>query len=158
MSRFAKDTAVSTQRSEVEIKRTLLQYGADDIVSGQSQRLNQAFVQFRYAGLPVEVRIPLPNALDKRFMLTGKGRKRHMEAARAEWEKVCRQQWRVLLLLIKADLEAIENKLMKPEEAFLPWLRLPDGRTLITALQPAIPQLLNERGDVRKYLPFPEGS
>ena len=158
MSRFASDTSVSAERSETEIKRTLVRYGADDIVSGQSSRLNQAFVQFQFKGLPVEVRIPLPNAMDKRFTQTpGRGRKRDAGAARTEWEKACRQQWRVLLLLIKAQLEAVENKLMKPEEAFLPWLRLPDGRTMITALQSAIPQLLSERGDVRKYLPFPAG-
>jgi len=59
----------------------------------------------------------------------------------------------VLLLLIKANLEAVENGILKPEEVFLPWLMLPDGSTVGQRMCPGIPGAL-QSGKIRA-LPFP---
>ncbi len=156
MSRFATDTTVPTARTQAEIQATIRRYGADDIITGESAASATAFVQFRFLGFSVRVMIPLPDPNEERFWSTPSGRrKRTPESARAEWEKASRQQWRVLLLLLKAQMEAVENKVISPEEAFLPWLMLPGGKTVG---QEVVPQLLAAAaGGQLKALPFGSG-
>lgn len=153
MSRFASRTGVSIDRSEAEIKKTLQRYGADDIVTGQSARQGKAFVQFWFRKLHVQVDIPLPTIDEERFQLTDTGKERSENQIQAEYEKACRQQWRVLLLLIKANLEAVENKIMEPQQAFLPWLMLPNGQTVIKAVEPGLKRWI-ESGEQPKLLTF----
>jgi len=154
MTRYARGTIVSTARSAAEIKRTIRRYGGDDIVTGMSARLALCFVQFTYRDLPIDIRVPLPPSQSERFWKTPSGKRaRSAEAARAEWEKACRQQWRVLLLLIKANLEAVENEVLDAKEVWLPWLVLPDGRTVGSLLRSGMDKLL-ESGKLPKALPF----
>ena len=156
-SRYARGTRVSTDRSEAEIKRTIRRYGGDDIVTGMSTRLGMCFVQFTHCDLPIEIRVPLPDYHSDRFWKTPSGKRRRTEeAARAEWEKACRQQWRVLLLLIKANLEAVENEVLEAHEVWLPWLILPNGRTVIATIKPGMDRLLKS-GELPKALPFGRG-
>ena len=56
MSRYANGTQVAIERTEAEIRRTLIRYGADDVVMGQSSSRGVAFVQFLYAKLRIEAR------------------------------------------------------------------------------------------------------
>jgi hypothetical protein len=156
MSRFATNTDVPVERSRSEIEGTLRRYGCDDIVVGQSVRTRRAFVQFFYRKLHLEVSITLPDAAAERFRLTPSKRRRRTERdATAEWEKECRQQWRILLLLLKAQLEAVENGIMQPWEAFLPWLCLPDGDTVGKRMAGGIAELLAS-GKVPPMLAFTE--
>ncbi len=154
MSRYASGTEVPVDRSEVELKRTLARYGADEIITGSSARHKVAMVQFRYKDLPLEIRIPLPDPDDAKFAYTPAGKRERSEDERLrEWEKGCRQQWRILLLLIKAQLEAVENGLLKAHEAFLPFLLLPNGQTMGRALEPGLEKFLAS-GEVPKLLMF----
>lgn len=73
-------------------------------------------------------------------------------SARGHWEQACRQQWRVLFLLVQATLEAVENGIMSPVEAFMPWLMLPNGRTMGEEMVPKIERVL-QTGEL-KALPF----
>jgi len=152
MSQYASATDVSVERSEGEIKRTLIRYGADDIVSGQSVRTGQAFVQFVYSGLPLEARIPLPPLSE--FGETPTGRTRREPAALREWEKAVRQQWRVLLLLIKAKLEAVENGIAPAEQEFLSWIILPGGETVGQRTLPQVRAAV-EKGHLPKLIAGP---
>ena len=142
MSRYANGTQVAIERTEAEIKRTLMRYSADDVVTGMSSRRGVAFVQFVYDDLQIEARIPIPKQDAEEFQLTPRGRDRSESVAFRDWEKACQQQWRILLLLIKAKLEAIENRVVTPEQEFLPWLMLPDSRTVGAALEPDIRKAL----------------
>jgi len=154
MSRFARDTDVPVERSRSEIEGTLRRYGCDDIVVGQSVRTRRAFVQFFYRKLHLEVSITLPDAADKRFQLTATGRHRRGEgAALVEWEKACRQQWRILLLLLKAQLEAVENGLKEPWQIFLCEILLPDGQTIGKRMAAGIGELIAS-GKAPIGLPF----
>ena len=153
MSRYASQTSVSVDRTESEIKKVLLHYGADDIVTGQSSASRRAFVQFMFRGMRMQVNIVMPDQSETRFTLSDSGKERNEDVARASWMQACRQQWRVLLLLIKANLEAIENGIMRPQDAFLPWLLLPDGRNVSEAVSNGLTQWL-ESGAQPKALPF----
>ena len=57
-----------------------------------------------------------------------------------------------MLLYVKATLEAIESGIVSAEEAFLPHLVLPDGRTVKDSLMPGIYQAL-EAGQMPPKLP-----
>jgi hypothetical protein len=152
MSRYAKQTSVPVARSEQQVKQLLMQYGADDVTTGTSSRLRQACVQFVYRGLPLRMSLTLPDSTAERFRKTTHGRARDNEAATQLWERECRQQWRVLFLLIHATLEAVENGVISANAAFLPWLMLPSGGTLADELVPRIDRVL-ATGDL-KALPF----
>lgn len=156
-SRYAEGTSVSAERSKVEIERTLMRYGADDFVTGTSRAMRQAFVAFSYKALPVRMVLPLPDPEAAVFTMSPSGkRERTPEQARAAWEKACRQQWRVLLLLIKANLEAIENGVVSAEAAFLPWLLLAGGRTVYEEMKPGIQKAVE--GKTPLALPWGEST
>ena len=44
-----------------------------------------------------------------------------------------RRQWRVMLLWVKAQFEAIDNGLLEPFAVFMPYMQLADGRTVTEA-------------------------
>lgn len=158
MRSYADSTVVSTERSESEIKRTLLRYGADDVSSGTSSRMGQAFVSFVYAELPFCMTITIPKKDEERFHVTPERRNKRSEAqALKEWEKECRRKWRVLLLLIKAGLEAVEEGVAKPEQAFMSWLVLPNGTTVGDHVLPQVTKAL-ESGSQLALPAWPGGN
>lgn len=119
MSRYAKTTQVPVDRSRSEIERTLKAYGCDAFAFGWEPA--GAMIQFGYKGRAVRVSVPMPQGDDR-------------AAAQVE-----RQRWRILLLLIKAQIEAVEIGLATFEEAFLPWMLLADGSTVAQKMVPQLP-------------------
>lgn len=115
-SKFAEKTRVPVTQSKAELERVLVRYGCDAFVSGWSQE--SAMVQFSYMGRNVQITVPYPKDAD---------------------DRVQRQRWRVLLLLVKAQIESVECGLMKFEEAFLPWLVLKSGTTVYQTMLPELP-------------------
>lgn len=153
MSLYARNTAVSVERSEAEIKRTLVRYGGDNIVIGTSRELRQAAVQFVLKERSYKVAIKLPDFGSSEFHRTGTGRARVLEAATRDYERACRQKWRVLALLLKAQLEAIHEGILSPDDAFMSWLMLPNGQTVGEAVRPHMDKLLAGQS-AAKALPF----
>lgn len=155
MTRFAQQTTVPIAKTQVDLKRLLESYGADEVVITESRRLGRGIVQFRFHELQLRVPVRLPSMAEKRFHLTPGGDKRTKAQARKFWEQACRQQWRVLFYLVKAQLVAIEENVFSPEEAFLPWLVLPNGRTVIEDVTPGLQNYLKS-GKMPKLLMFSE--
>lgn len=110
--RFAAQTSVPVERSRSEIEMTLRRYGCKAFAFGWSG--HGAMIQFEHHGRAVKLDILPPP-----------GRPESAAFAREE-----RRRWRVLLLWVKAQLEAIESKLVTFEEVFLPWTLLSDGSTV----------------------------
>jgi hypothetical protein len=71
-----------------------------------------------------------------------------------EAERLRRQQWRALLLCIKAKLEAVASGIETFEEAFLAHVVMPDGRTVYEHTAPRIEQIA-KGGELRPLLPAP---
>lgn len=140
--RYASQTEVSTERSKGEIERTLTRYGAQDFASGWMG--GQAFVTFTLNNRCIRMFVTRPDPNDERFTLTPTGRERSRASAEAEFEKACRQQWRALLLAIKAKLESIESGIETFDEAFLPHIVLPGGRTVGESVIGQIDEALSE--------------
>jgi len=100
---YAKDTAVSSEQSQAEIKKTLTRYGATKYAYVEEEE--RAAIMFE-----INFVLPLPNRNDPRFWKTPERKlKRSADAAFKEWEQASRQRWRALQLAIKAKLEAVES-------------------------------------------------
>ena len=134
MARYASKTGVSTDRSRIEIERTLRRYGATAFVYGWKG--NRARIGFAVHGRRIRFDLPLPDR--KQFQTSPSGRARSGAAATAAWEQACRSSWRALALVIKAKLEAVEAKIVTFEEEFLAHILLPDDTTVGQWAKPQI--------------------
>ena len=158
MGRYASNTEVSVDRSQAEIRKTIERYGGDNVVIGTSRSQRVARIQFSYKDMPLQISVNLPDPNAKRFWHTlGGRRRRNSEVAYKEWEKDCRRLWRVLLLLVKAQFEVIENHVLSAEEVFLPWLLLTDGQTVAERNVPLLSKLLDAGGTGRLLLTNKKG-
>lgn len=138
MTRYAADTAVSSDRSRNEIEATLRRYGADQFIYGWDR--DHAVVGFRADGRQVRFRLPLPDPADEEFVLTPTGRDRSRTQAEAAYEQAVRQRWRALALVIKAKLEAVTSGITEFEAEFMAHIVLPDGSTVGQWMAPQIEQ------------------
>jgi hypothetical protein len=130
---YAKGTTVSVSSSQMEIAKTLERYKVHTYSFGARPGL--AMVEFELTQMPIRVAVPLPEKPARQ-----KGAS--PETGRTvdlwiRWEQDVKECWRALLLLIKANLEAIERGIVKAEEAFMAYLLLPEGRTVGDVVLPA---------------------
>jgi len=125
MTRYASETRVPVERSRSEIETTLRRYGCTAFAFGWSAG-HGAMIQFSHMGRAIKLDILPPPG----------------RSGSAAFEREERRRWRVLLLWVKAQLEAIESKLVTFEEVFLPWTLLQDGSTVSqsVAVQKLLPQ------------------
>lgn len=131
---YAANTSVSCERTELEIKKMLRDYGADGIVSYEDARQMRHRIDFRMpvAGGDrlVRVEIPMPDPESSEWSKTPTGKSRTLNAARELWERGCRARWRQAKLILKAKFEAIESGITTLEREFMPDLVMPDNRTI----------------------------
>ena len=152
MSRYAAETKVSVSKSKAEIEKTLDRYGAEQVLSGWSDK--QALVGFTMQGRQVRFVAPLPAKSE--FRQTATGQFRSLDAITNAWEKACRQRWRGLALVIKAKLEAVDSGIAEFEDEFLANIVMPNGRTVGEEAKPAIAAAY-ETGAVQPLLPHHSG-
>jgi hypothetical protein len=135
--KFAKDTTVSVQQSRLEIERILTRWGASRFAYGTWEK--GAIIAFQYGDKQIKFQLPLPDRSAKEFWYTPTRRTRRSEkAAYAAWEQACRQRLRALALSIKAKLECVETGIESFETAFMPYVVLPDGKTVAEHVLPAL--------------------
>lgn len=136
MGRYAANTAVPVERSQTEIERTLMKYGADQFAYARNG--SRAMIGFSAHGRRVRFELQLPDPDD--FQTTPTGRQRRGTGAASEWQQACRQRWRSLALSIKARLAAVEDGIDSFEDAFLSHIVLPSGETVGSWMTPQIDQ------------------
>lgn len=132
MTRYAKDTSVSSDKSRMEIEKILRRYGAGSFMFGTTPI--KAVIVFEMCGRRIKFELPLPDRSNHEFthFKNGKGSytERSVNSAEKTWEQACRQRWRALALAIKAKLEAVECGITSFDEEFLSHIVLPNGRTM----------------------------
>lgn len=144
---YAQGTKVSADRTQAEIQRILMRWGADKVGTLCSRTEAQIF--FEYHGKQFRMSIDLPDPGEERFILTPSGRKRRAEPqVFAEWERETRRLWRSLRTVIKAMLIAVEDGVFKFDEVFLPFLLLANNQTFGQAALPKIDKLM-AGGDIK---------
>lgn len=109
MGRYAERTAVPVGQSQEAVKRILKAAGSDQIAVYESAE--KSAVAFRVEGRFYRITVPV----DER-------------QSNAQQEE--RRAWRLLLLLIKAKLEAVKEGTTTIEREFLADMLMPDGSTV----------------------------
>lgn len=123
---YAKDTSVSVDVTQMEIKRTLKRAGATAIVDGWFG--DRATVAFEMSGRRVRFDLTMPE--QREFRTTDGGKARTDAAMEKAYQQALRSRWRGLLLVIKAKLEAIESGIVSFDQEFLAHISLPTGETV----------------------------
>lgn len=112
---YAKATKVVVQKSRVDIEGMLRKAKAERIVLMDEP--SEAIVMFMLAGRLIKIIVPIaPKASDQER----------------------RSRWRALHLIIKAKLEAVDQKITTVEQEFLPHTVMPDGKTVAEWVGPAL--------------------
>jgi hypothetical protein len=150
MPRFASETTVTPERTRAEIEATLCRYHASQFFYGWHG--TTAMIGFTIKGHTIQLAVPLPDRSEKKFthrLVRGYWKPLTEQQREAAYEQAKRQRWRALLLLVKANLEAVDLGLLSVEEAFLGSILLRSGQTVAQAV---LPQLGAAAGDI-KLLP-----
>lgn len=154
MTRYAENTAVSSEKSRAEIERTLTRYGATAF--GYGWQNNSAVIMFEVRGRRIKFTLPLPDKQGDSIRLTPTGMVRGDRAREEAYEQAVRQRWRALVLCIKAKLEAVEAGIVEFSDEFMAHVVLPDGQTVGEWAKPQLelayrsgkmPPMLGYRGD-----------
>ena len=149
---YARDTDVTPSASKAEIERDLGRFGATGFLTGHDDVAGRAFVGFQARDRQVRMFVPLPTSKEMLRTPTGKARtEKQVAAAR---EKETRRRWRALALAIKAKLVAITDGVETFEDAFMPYVVMPDGSTVGDQVRPAIASAYST-GTMPKLLPGP---
>ena len=144
MSRYARGTSVTEDRSRAQIERDLMRFGAEEF--GYLSRPGEATIFFKYRQISVQLSVPLPDREDHEFTRTPTGKARAQEAALREWSQETRRRWRSLCAVIKALLVGVDDGVLSFEQAFLPFIMWGDGRTTSQHLLPTIEKALEGGG------------
>ena len=127
LGKYAASTSVPVERSRAEVERTLMKYGASEF--GTMSAEAKVTVYFNVKGRQVQWSIPMPSKKDRQY------------------EQEVRRRWRVLVITIKAMLEAVESKLLTFDEAFLPHIVIPGtARTLGEHIVPRLDSMYSGLG------------
>lgn len=150
---YAKDTSVSVEKTEGEIKSIIRRYGATAFASMEGSGM--AVIAFQMQERRITFKLPLPDPADPEFQFTPSKRQERSKAQQlAAWEQACRSRWRALFLCIKAKLESVEAGIETFEDAFMAHIQMPDGLTFGEHARPAIAHAY-EHGDMPPLLPGP---
>jgi hypothetical protein len=147
---YAEHTSVPQERSEAEIKRLIMRYGANRYMSGEGP--GKAVLGFEAQGRRIRFELPLPSANDKDLRRTSTGRVRRGNSALDAYDQEVRRRWRCLALVIKAKLESVATGVTTFEDEFLAHIVMPDGKTVAQHVGPAI-ETAYATGQVRGLLP-----
>lgn len=135
--RYATGTDVPVDRSQQEITKLFNRYDVSSYSFGLSP--GYASVSFTFKDLPILVRIPIPLAPKQERVMNENNR---MVQAKPRWEQEVKECWRALVLVLKANLEAVERQILSPEAAFLAYIETGGGRVIGDAV---IPQIAERR-------------
>lgn len=133
---YARTTTVSPERSRAEVEETLRRHGATSFVSGWNKR--EAMMAFEILERRIRFVLPMPDPKAKEFRYSPTGRERRGDAWQSAYEQAVRSRWRALVLCLKAKLEAVETGITTVEQEFMPFIVLPDGKTVAEHALPAI--------------------
>lgn len=122
---YAAHTAVPVDRSRAEIERTLMKYGATRF--GTMMEPTGASIYFEVNGRQIQLRVPMPPRDDKQFARARRSSWRAVATSERDkrYEQEFRRRWRVLLITVKAMLEAVDSKVLTFDQAFLAHVVVP---------------------------------
>jgi hypothetical protein len=145
---YATTTEVPVERSKAQIEALLMKYGAQGYHTGWQAATPDDpgwdAVEFMWKGKVIRFRVPRPSPLkaDGKSLQPWATDRYGWKLADAKLQKAIEQQnrsrWRVLFLVIKAKLEAVEAGVSIFEDEFLSFIVTNSGRTVGEILLPRL--------------------
>jgi hypothetical protein len=133
---YASGTKVASSVSRDQLEKLLRARGATGFMYGWDDAQGHATILCRISERLIRLSVKSPDPDDFRRTPTGKPRTSAAVATMVADEE--RRLWRSLLLVVKARMVAIDDGVETFESAFLPWIVLPDGRTVAEWLGPQL--------------------
>lgn len=143
-----ESTTVAVEKSQGEIRRLLVSFGASEFNFGETNMPGEAgrwtAVSFTHGGHTVLIRVPLKAPTDRDRKLMGERARRARtrsitEIENEHWDQEQRRIWRVLFWSLKSRMVAVEEGVETFEQAFLAHLVDPrTGFTIWQYVQPSI--------------------
>lgn len=122
MSPYAERTDVPVTRSQSQLIDLLKKHKATQTAVAWSEEAGQ--VGFQLNGRVYKITVPIPAKPIRGVSV----------------QQMERSRWRVLHLVVKAKLEAVESGITSVEQEFLAHVVLPNGRTVFEETAPIIEQ------------------
>jgi hypothetical protein len=145
---YAEGTKVEVEKSQMEVEKLLQRYGATTFARGWQG--NHAVIGFEIHDRKMRILLPLPTQEEFRYDSLAR-RQTNKQVGEAHAHET-RRRWRALLLVIKAQLEAVASGILTIEEAMMPWIVLPTGETMGQWAAPQIARLYDQ-GQMPALLP-----
>lgn len=123
---YAEKTSVPIDRSQAEIKKILLKYGATGFAFAENSDI--AIIIFEANFKRIKFVLPMP-------------KKPSINATQESiktYEQLCRTRWRCLVLAIKSKLESVSTGITTFEQEFMAHIVLPNGTTVGETMLPEI--------------------
>lgn len=147
MRRYAEGTSVAVSKSRGEVDKLLREWGADAIQWSDEFKAATATLRFIWTYDENEylarftIKLPAEEELKKGAVdgRTGRVSQTKMETL---LRTRGRQEHRILLLWLKAALNAVDCGIVSAEAIFLPFMEGKDGRTVAEIAVPKMAQLL----------------
>lgn len=139
--RYAQATDVPGDRSRAAIEKILRQHGATAFAYGWSG--SHDTIQFSLHQRVI--RFTLPRLDEDATKWTPRGRRRRPVSQVKQRDRLERQRWRALWLVIRAKLEAVEAGIALFEQEFLAFVVLPSGQTVGEVVLPRLGDVAFER-------------
>jgi hypothetical protein len=115
---YAEKTSVSIDRSQAEVRKILMKYGASGFAFGEQGPLH--VIMFEMQGRRIKFILPMPTPPSKYAT----------QASIKTYDQLCRSRWRCLVLAVKAKLECVESGITTLEQEFMAHIMLPSGKTV----------------------------
>jgi hypothetical protein len=138
MAKYAEGTTVKIETTQAEIRRVLMKYGATGFMIGEAEQMAQIEFEMHARRIRFRLTYPDPQAREFRYVGTCTYRTRTEAQRKTAYDAEVRRLWRALLLTIKSKLEAVQNGMASFEEEMLPFIVLPNNRTVAQWLVPQI--------------------
>ena len=153
MPKYAEKTEVSVEKSQEELRHILRNHGASQIGVFENFGKGHYGVFFRIteSDIPLAVKLLVPAPDESEFAFTPTGKERSKETVQKAMDQEMKRKWHVLILLVKAKFETIDQGISTVKREFLSDIVLPDGRTVEQFLIPQIEHSY-EKGSLPKLL------
>lgn len=143
MTLYMETTEISPEKTIMEIEELLMRYKASSIMKEfQDGKVSSLCFRIEKDGLSIPFRLPcrwekiLTMLCAKNKQFKRAWRKEEMNAIKQKFEAQARRvAWRQILRWIQAQFALIDTGMAKTEEAFMPYMQMPDGRTVFELVE-----------------------
>jgi len=148
--KYAINTETSVDSSKTQISKVLKRYGATTTSINETPQF--ALVAAQIHGIQIRIRLQLPLLNDPEITMTPTRKYRNEVGIKKEYDRAIKSTLRALYMILHSRLEEIDRGISTAQQAFMPWIMLPDNSIVEDHVLPTI-KTAYETGQVPPLLP-----